>query len=70
MLNSEILNAYYQITKDPENIPFATIMTDMSDTIDRETIHTIKVALDNYIKSVEYTKYSRGAFSVSLQSFH
>jgi hypothetical protein len=59
MLNSEIFDAYYQMTKDPEKISFATMMTDISDTIDQETIHTMQVDLDNYIKSMEYTKNSR-----------
>ena len=59
MLNSEILEAYYQITQDPENIPSAAIMIMMSDTIDRETSNTIKVTFDNYIKSLAYNKYTR-----------
>ena len=59
MLDSEILNAYYQMSEDPDNISFASIMVSMSDTLDWETIQSVKLAFDDYIKSVEYTKYSR-----------
>lgn len=58
MLNSEILDAYNQMTEDPQKIPFATIIAVMWDTLDREIFNSIKMAFDKYIKTLEYNKYN------------
>jgi hypothetical protein len=59
MQNSEILDGYFLMTEDPENIPAATTMILISGTLDRETYDTIKQSFDNYMQTVEYNQYTR-----------
>jgi hypothetical protein len=59
MLTSEILDDFNMMAEDPNSIPVATIMALISDTLDRETYNTIKSTFDNYIRSLEQTKYTR-----------
>jgi hypothetical protein len=59
MLDSEILDDFNTMAEDPDNIPTATIIALISDTVDRETYDTIKSAFDNYVKSLEQNKYTR-----------
>jgi hypothetical protein len=59
MLSSDMLELYNQLLEYPENLPAATILITTSDLLDKETYNTIKTAFDNYIKSVQSTKFTR-----------
>jgi hypothetical protein len=59
MLDSEILDDFNTMAEDPDNIPTATIIALISDTVDRETYDTIKSVFDNYVKSLEQNNYTR-----------
>jgi len=59
LLSSEILDDFNMQSEDPENIPAATIVSLITATLDRETYNIIKTTVDNYVKSLEQTKYTR-----------
>jgi len=59
MLSTDLLDIYNSLLNYPENLPAATILLASSEALDRDTFITIKTAFDNYIKSVQSSKFNR-----------